>query len=111
VEVFFPVSDEELGALVRGDFQHPELSGLERIAWDTPGVHHDAVWVAAEVDDHVAAQHEDPDGKYLGYRPFTFPRELLNRFSWRVVGPDEVATARRDEADAAETFLRRQRSE
>jgi hypothetical protein len=109
MEVFFPVSEEERDALLARDFRHAELSGLERIAWDTPGVHDDAIWIAAEVDDDVATRHEDSDGDYLGYRPFTFPRELLNGFSWRVVGADEVMTARQAEADAADEFRKQQR--
>ena len=60
--------------------------GKDRLASDPAGVDDDAVWVAAEVDKQVAESHEDPDGPYLGYRPFTFPRDRLNNFSWRVVG-------------------------
>ncbi len=107
VEVFFPVSEEERDALLRGDLEWPELSGQERIAWDSTGVDEDAVWVAAEVDDPVAEGHEDPNGSYLGYRLFTFPRDRLKNFSWRVVGAHEVTAARQAEAEAAEASRRR----
>lgn len=111
MEVFFPVSEDERDALLSRSWAHPELSGLERIAWDPAGVDEDAVWMAAEVPDEVVQPHEDPDGRYMGYRPITLPRVLLNGLAWRVVPLVEVAAARQAEAEAMRRASEQHRAE
>jgi hypothetical protein len=101
VELFFPVCDAERDALLAGEWRHAELAGLHCIVWDVAGVQEDAVWVAAEVPDEVAHRYEEVDSKYLGYRSFVLPRDVLNVLAWRVVGPEELAAAAQREADAA----------
>jgi hypothetical protein len=109
VEVFFPVTEEERDALVAGTFRGAALYGLERIAWEETGAEHDAIWVAAEVDDGLAERHEDPESRHLGHRAFTFRGELLNAFDWRVVDADEVAEAR--SGDTARTNVAGERGD
>ncbi len=102
MQVFSPVEDDERDALLRQDFQHEELHCLERIAWDPLGLDNDddGPWVTADVEEQVARRYEDPDGRYMGYRPFALPRDVVNRLSWRVVKPSEIAAARAEEAAA-----------
>lgn len=101
MELFFPVGEDERDALLRDAWTHGELAGLHRMQWDAAGVDEDAIWVAAEVDDNVARQYEEPDSGQLGYRSFVVPRDVLNELTWREVAADEVAAAAQAETDAA----------
>lgn len=111
MEIFVPVDPAERDALLQQRFAGAELYGQERIAWEPIGAHEDAEWVAAVVDDRVAEQHEDPDGKYLGYRPFTLPRELVNALTWRSVEAPEVAAARKAETASTQAAREQARAE
>jgi hypothetical protein len=111
VELFFPVSEDERDALLRRAWTHAELAGLQRIQWDDAGVDKDAIWVAAELPDDAARRYEEPDSRYLGYRSFVLPGDVLDTLGWRVVGSGEVAAAAQAEADAAAHARARARQE
>lgn len=111
MEVFFPVDEKERDALLQGRFEGSELYGQECIAWDATGADDDALWVAAQVDNRVARKYEDPDGRYMGYRPFTLPRDLLNTLVWRAVETSEVAAARQAEHDSIQAARDQARAE
>lgn len=100
VEVFIPVDEKERAALLHGRFEGAELYGLEHMAWDATGAQDEALWVAAQVDDRVARRTEDPDGKYMGYRLFKLPRDVVNTLAWRTVDASELVAARQAEDDS-----------
>ena len=111
MEIFLATDEEQREALLQGRFEGAELYAQERIAWDATGVYDDALWVAAHIDDGVATRHEDADGKYMGYRPFTLPRDLVNALAWRAVEAAEVAAARQAEHDAIQAAREQARAE
>jgi hypothetical protein len=109
VELFFALSEDERDTLIRGEFTHPELMGQDRIEWDNSGADEDALWLAAELADDVAQRHEDADSRYLGYRPFVLPRDVLNGLAYRAVSPAEIAAAAKAAEDSAAAFREQHR--
>jgi hypothetical protein len=85
MELYFPVSEDERDALLRGTFDGPELYGSDRLLTPADGVHEDACWASITVPDEQVAEFEDPDSGKLHYREFTLPGPALRRFSVREI--------------------------
>ncbi len=63
---------------------------MSKVEFEASGADEDATWVAADVPDAELAPHEEPDSRFLGYRSFVLPREVLNRLTWRELSRREV---------------------
>ena len=94
MKLFFPVHNYERDALLLGSWGALELAGADRIGRHDGAVDENSIWMVTEMPDAEAVRYEEADSKYIGYRGFILPGDVIDRLTWREVPPDEVARAR-----------------